>query len=179
MTLTPAKHHQVRMPHSKFRGRASLLANPTRHQATVSMVRCGCCKTSLAPSSVHFSCWVQLLQDAHSAPVCKSLAGNVSSPAARFSSALVPHSYTEINTPTSLRSHDALWEFSSRCFTVAEPAGFDLWLSIFMYSTVCAWMFGTYCKWRWSRWNPACHEIIAETVLTQLPAANTCNVFCV
>ncbi len=43
-----------------------------------------------------------------------------------FSSTPLPHSLIKINTLTSSCSHDALWVFSSCCFTVAEPAGFDL-----------------------------------------------------
>lgn len=57
-----------------------------------------------------------------------------------FSSTPLPYSHIEINTPTSSWSHDALWVFSSCCFTVEEPAGFDLWCMTSLQH-VCAGIF--------------------------------------
>lgn len=119
------------------------------HQATVSMVRCGCCYTPPCPITStptlpfrHYSMCIT-----HR---CIS----------SFSSTPLPLSHTEINTPTSSCSHDALWVFSSCCFTVAVPAGFDLWFSVFhvQYSMcLCVWLHCIYALeilQAQSSWNP-------------------------
>lgn len=56
-----------------------------------------------------------------------------------FSSTPLPRAHLKINTPTSSRSPDALWVFSSRCFTVAELADIDMWFSVYKapYSIFC------------------------------------------
>lgn len=47
-----------------------------------------------------------------------------------FSSTPLPRAHFKINTPTSSRSPDALWVFSSRCFAAAERADIDAWSGV-------------------------------------------------
>lgn len=55
-----------------------------------------------------------------------------------FSSTPLPRAHLKINTPTSSRSPDALWVFSSRCFPVAELADIDAVQSFIKLPTVCS-----------------------------------------
>ena len=146
LLTSSTEHHQVRGADTTFRGHRPYWPTWHHHLATVSMVRCGCCdppphpsSPSLRPalpfSSTPLSCVCNLLRNTSSPPSHARLditqCGCVISSISSFSSTSLPHSLVQINTPTSSRSHDALWVFSSCCCAVAEPAGFDLWVGVF------------------------------------------------
>ena len=145
-THLSVKHQQVRGSHITFRGQrpsAIIAVSPSNRFHGEVWLLWHEPRPSSPPLATHPLCsvcfyhtctppWPSTSTPPPHAHLDITRCASVISCISRFSSTPLPHSHIEINTPTSSWSHDALWVFSSCCFAVAEPAGFDLWFSVFL-----------------------------------------------